>query len=154
MDRIGEFLGTALRRMDRPEAAMAWLSSAWPTIVGKALAEHTLPVRCQSGCLELAADGKPWQRQLESMKREICARVNQAWGGKLVSELKFAPDSGSVGTRKSSPGPTRASLKRITSIRPSSADAAPDKSLAKTAYEKSPQARYLHCRVFPLRYFP
>jgi predicted nucleic acid-binding Zn ribbon protein len=110
MEQISEFLGTALRRMDRPEAAMAWLSSAWPSIVGKALAEHTLPLRCQSGCLELTADGKPWQRQLESMKREICARVNQAWGGKLVSELKFASDSGSVGARNSSPGPTRASL--------------------------------------------
>ncbi|HEY6903831.1 MAG TPA: DUF721 domain-containing protein [Candidatus Acidoferrales bacterium] len=110
MDRIGEFLGKALRRMDRPEAAMAWLSSAWPMIVGKSLAEHTLPLRCQSGCLELAADAKPWQRQLESMKGEICARINQAWGGKLVSEVKFGPDSDSVRPRNSSPGPTRASL--------------------------------------------
>jgi predicted nucleic acid-binding Zn ribbon protein len=110
MDRIGEFLGKALRRMDRPEAAMAWLSSAWPTIVGKALAEHVRPVRCQSGSLELAADGKPWQRQLESMKREICVRINQAWGGKLVSEVKFASGSESPGPRNSAPGPSRVSL--------------------------------------------
>jgi predicted nucleic acid-binding Zn ribbon protein len=109
MEQIGEFLGKALRRMDRPEAAMAWLSSAWPQIVGKSLAEHARPLRCQSGCLELAADAKPWQRQLESMKREICARINQAWGGKLVSEVRFTPVGDSFG-RNSSPGPTRASL--------------------------------------------
>lgn len=112
MDRIGEFLGKALRRMDRPEAAVAWLSSAWPTIVGKALAEHARPLRCQSGCLELAADGKPWQRQLESMKREICFRVNQAWGGKLVSEVTFTSGSDSAGVQNSpsAPGPSRISL--------------------------------------------
>lgn len=89
---------------------MAWLSSAWPTIVGKALAEHARPLRCQSGCLELAADGKPWQRQLESMKREICARINQAWGGKLVSEVKFTPAGVSAGPPNSALGPTRAYL--------------------------------------------
>ena len=112
MDRIGEFLGKALRRMDRPEAAMAWLSSAWPTIVGRALAEHARPLRCQSGCLELSADGKPWQQQLESMKREICARINQAWGGKLVSDVKFtsAGDFSGVRSSPSTPGPTRASF--------------------------------------------
>ncbi len=91
---------------------MAWLSSAWPTIVGKALAEHAHPLRCQSGCLELAADGKPWQHQLESMKREICIRVNQAWGGKLVSEVRFTSAGDSSGVRNSplTPGPSRASL--------------------------------------------
>jgi predicted nucleic acid-binding Zn ribbon protein len=111
MDRIGEFLGKALRRMDRPEAAMAWLSSAWPTIVGKALAEHARPLRCQSGCLELAADGKPWQQQLESMKREICIRINQAWGGRLVREVKFTSAGNSLPVQgsPSAPGPTRIS---------------------------------------------
>jgi predicted nucleic acid-binding Zn ribbon protein len=110
MDRIGEFLGKALHRMDRPEAAIAWLSSAWPTIVGKALSEHARPLRCQSGSLELAADGKPWQQQLESMKREICFRINQAWGGKLISEVKFTSGSDSFAPRNSAPGPSRTSL--------------------------------------------
>lgn len=91
MERAGDFLGKALRRLDRPEAALAWLSSAWPSIVGKALAAHTQPVRCSAGFLELAADGKAWQQQLETVKRELCGRVNQAWGGTLVREVKFVP---------------------------------------------------------------
>ncbi|HXQ27467.1 MAG TPA: DUF721 domain-containing protein [Candidatus Acidoferrales bacterium] len=89
MERAGEFLGKTLRRLDRPEAGLAWLASAWPTVVGKALAAHTRPVRCSGGCLELETDGKPWQRQLETMKRELCGRINQTWGGKLVGDVKF-----------------------------------------------------------------
>lgn len=82
-------MGKAMRRLDRPEAALAWLSSAWPTIVGESLAMHARPLSCTGGCLQLAADGKVWQQQIESMQRELCHRVNQAWGAKLVHELKF-----------------------------------------------------------------
>lgn len=89
MEPVVEILGKALRRLDHPNAALAWLSSAWPSIVGKSLAAHTQPVRCNGGRLELAADAKAWQHQLEDMQRELCARVNQAWGGKLVREVKF-----------------------------------------------------------------
>jgi predicted nucleic acid-binding Zn ribbon protein len=88
MERAGEFLGRVVRRLGRPEAALAWLTSTWPTIVGKALAAHTRPVRCDANCLELTADGKAWQSQIESMQREVCARINQAWGGNLVRQVK------------------------------------------------------------------
>lgn len=98
MEKAGEFLGRALRRLERPEAALAWLTSAWPRVVGKALAAHTRPVRCEAGCLEIAADGKAWQNQLERMSREFCGRVNQEWGGHLVREVKFVP---------ANPGPRR-----------------------------------------------
>ena len=84
MDRVGEVLGKIVRRMDRPEATLAWLTGSWTAIVGKTLAAHTRPIRCQNGCLEVAADGKGWRKQLESMKREFCSRVNQAWGGNLI----------------------------------------------------------------------
>lgn len=89
MDRAGEILGKVARRINRPEAALAWLTSSWTTIVGKTLAAHTRPVRCHNGCLEVAADGKGWRKQLEEMKREFSSRVNQAWGGNLVREIKF-----------------------------------------------------------------
>lgn len=75
--------------MKRPEAAVAWLSGVWPSVVGKTLAAHTRPVRCHAGCLEIAADDKPWQNQIEQMQREFCAQVNKAWGATLVREVKF-----------------------------------------------------------------
>jgi predicted nucleic acid-binding Zn ribbon protein len=90
MEKAGNFLGGMLRQIKRPEAVVAWLSSVWPSIVGKTLAAHTRPVRCQAGCLEIAADNKAWQKQLEQMKPEFCAQVNKAWGSTLIREVKFA----------------------------------------------------------------
>ena len=89
MERAGEILGKALRRLKRPEAALAWLSSAWPSIVGESLAMHARPVRCSAGCLELAAEGVAWQQQLQTMKHELCGRINRAWGANLVRDVKF-----------------------------------------------------------------
>lgn len=77
------------RQIERSEGALAWLTSAWTTVVGKTLAAHTRPVRCRGGYLEVAADGKGWRKQLGSMKREFCARVNQAWGKNVIREIKF-----------------------------------------------------------------
>ena len=45
-----------------------------------------------AGCLEIAADGKPWRIQLETMGAEFCAQVNRNWGGNLVREIKFLDD--------------------------------------------------------------
>jgi predicted nucleic acid-binding Zn ribbon protein len=89
VERAGEFLGRVAQRLGKPEAAIAWLGAAWPSIVGGALAAHTRPIRCESGCLTIAADGKPWQRQLEGLKPEFCNGINRAWGRTLVREVKF-----------------------------------------------------------------
>jgi predicted nucleic acid-binding Zn ribbon protein len=89
MERAGEFLGQVARRLGRPEAALAWLSGSWPGIVGKALAEHTRPLRCEGGRLEILADGKAWRKQLEEMRKEFCAQINRSWGATLVKEIRF-----------------------------------------------------------------
>ena len=87
VERASEFLGRVAQRLGKPEAAIAWLGAAWPSIVGGALAAHTRPIRCESGCLTIVADGKPWQRQLEGLKQEICSGVNRTWGRTLVREV-------------------------------------------------------------------
>jgi predicted nucleic acid-binding Zn ribbon protein len=78
-----------LRKMKRPEAAVALLAGVWPTVVGSTIAAHTRPVRCSGGCLEVATDGKPWQMQLETMSGEFCAQVNRNWGANLIREIRF-----------------------------------------------------------------
>ena len=75
--------------MKRPEATIMWLSAVWPSVVGSTLAAHTSPVRCMHGRLEIRADGKPWQRQIEGLSDEFRANVNKAWGSTLVREVKF-----------------------------------------------------------------
>jgi len=68
---------------------MVWLMGVWRSVVGEALAAHTRPMKCSGGCLEISADAKAWEKQIEGMKREFCVQVNRAWGGTLVREVKF-----------------------------------------------------------------
>ena len=103
MERAADLLGRVARKLRRPEAPIAWLASSWPRIVGKTIATHAHPVRCQAGCLEISADGKVWQRQLQEMARDLREQINHAWGGLLVREVRFT----TVG--KSSPGASGAS---------------------------------------------
>lgn len=90
MEKAGNLLGRVARRIGHPQAPLAWLTGSWPQIVGKTVAAHTRLLHCHNGCLEVAADGKAWRCQLESMSRDFCAQINQAWGGTLVREVKFA----------------------------------------------------------------
>jgi predicted nucleic acid-binding Zn ribbon protein len=91
MNRAGDFLGNVFRRINRPEATLAWLESSWPSIVGPQLAAHTHPLRCVDHRLELSADSSAWRQQLSGMENDLRQRVNSAWGGALVRELKFVP---------------------------------------------------------------
>ena len=88
MERISETLGKAVRRLDRPEATLAWIESAWPQIVGPSLAAHTRPIRCLDGHLEIAADARAWANEVEALAGQLCARINKAWGGQLVRQVK------------------------------------------------------------------
>ncbi|MGH9562408.1 MAG: DciA family protein, partial [Terracidiphilus sp.] len=89
MNRAGDFLGNVIRRINHPDATLAWLESAWPSVVGAHLAVHTRPLRCVGDRLELSADSSVWQSQLSGMEQDLCTRINSAWGGTLVRQLKF-----------------------------------------------------------------
>jgi predicted nucleic acid-binding Zn ribbon protein len=91
MNRAGDFLGNVIRRINRPEATLAWLESAWPSVVGPRLASHTRPFRCLGERLEISTDSAAWHAQLFGMENEVRARINSAWGGTLVRDLKFVP---------------------------------------------------------------
>jgi predicted nucleic acid-binding Zn ribbon protein len=119
MKKAGDLLGRVARKLNRPEAALAWLSASWPQIVGKTLAAHTRPLDCAKGRLEIAADAK-WHNQLEHMTRDFCARINEAWGAMLIHEVKFIATKRGAGTvdrahadgdvadkHKNKPGPGR-----------------------------------------------
>jgi predicted nucleic acid-binding Zn ribbon protein len=97
MNKAGDLLGRVARKLNRPEAALAWLSGSWAQIVGKTLAGHTRPLHCEKGRLEIAADAK-WHNQLEHMSEDFRARINEAWGGTLIREVKFMATKRGVGT--------------------------------------------------------
>lgn len=69
---------------------MAWLAGAWPAIVGAKLGERTRPQKFMDGVLDVAVTGKEWRAGLEDVAAEFAGRVNEAWGGSLVKQVRFA----------------------------------------------------------------
>lgn len=69
---------------------MAWLAGAWPAIVGARLGERTRPQKFADGVLDIAVNGKEWPAELEGVAAEFAGRVNAAWGGSLVRQVRFA----------------------------------------------------------------
>jgi predicted nucleic acid-binding Zn ribbon protein len=98
MEKAADILGAAMRRMQQPEATMAWLAGTWATIVGDQLAAHTRPVALSGGLLEVQTSGADWQNQLESMGNQFRDKINRAWGGSLVHELRFVAARPAAGT--------------------------------------------------------
>lgn len=88
MEKAGDFLSAALRRLKDPEAARTWLEAAWPSLVGDAMAVHIRPAAFANGILCVEADSREWHKQAESMSQDIRERVNSSWGRKLVSEMR------------------------------------------------------------------
>jgi len=91
-------MAPALRRATPQRSSFAWLAGTWPAIVGKRLAEHTRPSDLAGGVLHIAVSGKEWRIELEGVADEFRTRVNQAWGGTVVREIRFSDD------RKGHPG--------------------------------------------------
>lgn len=88
MERAGDFLGIALRKMRDPNAAAVWLQASWTGLVGEALAAHLRPLSCTKGTLFVEADSDEWKNQAEAMERQLRERVNNAWRGALVRDVR------------------------------------------------------------------
>jgi hypothetical protein len=90
MKRIGEFLAPALRQTVARQSPFTWLAEAWPAIVGRRIAAHTQPSRLSGGVLDVAVKNKSWRNELEDMTGEFRTRINSAWSGNLVREIRFS----------------------------------------------------------------
>ncbi|MGB6482112.1 MAG: DUF721 domain-containing protein [Candidatus Acidiferrales bacterium] len=88
MERAGDFLGVALRRMRDPSAAAAWLQARWPALIGQTMAAHLRPASCTMGVLRVEADSHEWKNQAEAMEQQLRERVNHSWGSTLVREVR------------------------------------------------------------------
>ncbi|MBI1750744.1 MAG: DUF721 domain-containing protein [Acidobacteria bacterium] len=92
MERAGQSLWSALRRVARPEKPLDLLVAVWPLMLGRRLASHTRPVAWVKGRVDVAVDEPEWQDQLESMGKDVRAQVNRWWGSELVREVRFVPE--------------------------------------------------------------
>lgn len=88
MERAGDFLNVALRKMKDPSAATAWLKARWPALIGETMATHLRPTSCVKGLLYVEADSCEWKSQAEAMDQQMRERVNRGWGGTLVRDVR------------------------------------------------------------------
>lgn len=89
MRQVGEILGGVVKRLGKREGPLAWLQGTWPRLVGAAVAVHTQPLRCEDRVLTIQTPGGEWREALETMKEELRLRVNEGWGGSLVSRIEL-----------------------------------------------------------------
>ena len=88
MERAGDLLGVALRKMQDPSVVSAWLQARWPSLIGNTMAAHLRPISCARGVLKVDADSREWKNQAEAMEQQLRERVNQSWGKTLVREVR------------------------------------------------------------------
>ena len=89
MEKADELLGAALKRMRDPDAPLVWLQARWGSLLGGTFAAHVRPVAFVRGVLRLVADSPEWMAQAEAAEQQVLDRINRAWRGLLVREVRI-----------------------------------------------------------------
>ena len=92
MERIGEEVGRELARSGSRDAVpLAALTSAWPRLVGDAIARHAWPLRiARDGTLHVATSSSAWAHELTFLGDEIVGRLRAELGPDGPTRLKCA----------------------------------------------------------------
>ncbi|HKW89382.1 MAG TPA: DUF721 domain-containing protein [Candidatus Acidoferrales bacterium] len=88
MERASDILKSALRKLNDPAAAPAWLAANWLALAGERIAAHARPTELHEGVVRIQADSAAWKLQVEAMGATIRERVNRAWGGALIQRVR------------------------------------------------------------------
>jgi len=59
----------------------------WPSVVGPQVAARARPIRLRKDILEIQVDHPVWMQQLQLLKPRILARLNEALGETLITDL-------------------------------------------------------------------
>ena len=72
-------------------AQTAAAALAWPDVVGRAAADHSVPVRrSRAGVLTIACSSASWAHELSARRAELAARLAERCPDAGVSTLRFA----------------------------------------------------------------
>lgn len=111
--RLKDLLPAATGRLGIPSPeATGRVWSAWPDIVGPAVAAHAEPTSLREGVLRIRADSPAWATEIGYLADEIRTRANAVTGAALVSEVRVwtgprpsssLPGSGAAGAPREAP---------------------------------------------------
>lgn len=87
---IGDIIDKAIKnyRIESDEE-LSHVWSLWNGLVGEAIAKNAQPAAFKGKLLLVHVTSSTWMHQLQFMKEEIKAKVNNALGKNLIKEIKF-----------------------------------------------------------------
>ncbi|MEE4265576.1 MAG: DUF721 domain-containing protein [Desulfobacteraceae bacterium] len=89
-EHIGGILAGVLktyRRESDGELIQVW--QVWDDIVGGVIAQNARPAAFKGKILLVHVSSSTWVQQLQFLKKEMIAKLNNAFGKALVEDLKF-----------------------------------------------------------------
>lgn len=88
---LGEALRAALSRLPAGgELASFPIWTEWADVVGATIARHARPRRIRRGVLLVEVDGAEWMQELQYLKVDLRARLNERLGRPAVREIFLA----------------------------------------------------------------
>ena len=92
MDRIGSEVERELARGgSRSALPLTAITSAWPEVVGEAVARQAWPLRIgRDGTLHVATASATWAFELDRLSPEILERLTALLEGRAPSKVRFA----------------------------------------------------------------
>ena len=93
MERIGNEVERGLARVGGGEAlSLSELTARWPDVVGEQISRNAWPLRMgKDGTLHVATSSATWAFELDRMRTEIVAQLEEALGESAPKELRFRP---------------------------------------------------------------
>ena len=84
---------------DSDEVREAAAIAAWRHAAGEGLRDHTIALRLYEKKLVVAVADMTWQKQLQSLSRQLLFRLNSILGQPLVTYIELVVDPEPLGTR-------------------------------------------------------
>jgi predicted nucleic acid-binding Zn ribbon protein len=93
--RLGDVLRAALARLPAGRDLADYdVWTHWEAVVGPAIARHARPERLRRGVLVVAVDGPEWMQELQFLKRDLQARLNERLGRPVVRQIYLSVTTG------------------------------------------------------------
>jgi predicted nucleic acid-binding Zn ribbon protein len=89
-EHIGSILAKVLktyRRESDEELVQVW--QVWDDLVGNVIAQNARPAAFKGKILIVHVSSSTWIHQLQFLKKEMIAKLNNAFGKALIDDLKF-----------------------------------------------------------------
>jgi predicted nucleic acid-binding Zn ribbon protein len=87
---IGSIIGDVLKKY-RPQtdAELVQVWQVWDSILGNVIAQNAKPAAFKGRILLVHVTSSSWIHQLQFLKKEMIAKLNDALGKALIEDLKF-----------------------------------------------------------------